>query len=344
MPRELVALAPREPALREYVEPPLQPGQIRIRSEFSAPKHGTELGIYRGSSAFNRSRYDPALQHFVPREDTGNLFPRRLGNMTVGVVTEVGSNVRRFRAGDRVYGHLPIRETHTTAEERVEPVPEGMTPEQIVYLDPAEFALAAVRDAEIRLGETVAIFGLGAIGFMVLQMARLSGAVRIAAVDPLPNRREIALRYGADQVVDPAEGDVAEIIKRANGNRGVDVTIEASGSYRALHEAIRTAHFGGLVVPLAFYHGEGQGLRLGEEAHLNRVTLKFSRAISDPNRDYPMWDRSRILHTATELLRSGQVRVEGLVTPIVPFEQSAEAYRRIDEAPGESIKLGVVYR
>src|SRR5712692_1874882 len=58
MPRELVAVAPREPVLREYAELPLQPDQIRIRSEFSAPKHGTELGRYRGTSAFNRARYD----------------------------------------------------------------------------------------------------------------------------------------------------------------------------------------------------------------------------------------------------------------------------------------------
>jgi threonine dehydrogenase-like Zn-dependent dehydrogenase len=153
----------------------------------------------------------------------------------------------------------------------------------------------------------------------------------------------MALGYGADLVVDPTVSDAAEAIKRANDNRGVDVTIEASGSYRALHEAIRTVHFGGLVVPLAFYEGEGHGLRLGEEAHLNRVTLKFARANSDPNRDHPMWDRPRILHTATELLRSERVKVDGLVHPIVPFEQSAEAYRRIDQAPGESVKLGVVY-
>jgi threonine dehydrogenase-like Zn-dependent dehydrogenase len=344
MPRELVALAPREPVLREYVEPPLQPDQLRIRSEFSAPKHGTELGIYRGISPFNRARYDATLQHFVPRTDPTSSFPLRLGNMTVGRVTEVGSNVRRYQVGDRVFGHLPIRETHTVAEHRVELMPEDMTPEQIVYLDPAEFALAAVRDANVRLGENVALFGLGAIGFMVLQMARLSGATWIAAIDPLPNRRTIAQRYGADLVVDPAAGDVAEAIKRAHGNRGVDVAIEASGSYRALHEAIRTAHFGGLVVPLAFYEGEGQGLRLGEEAHLNRITIKFARANSDPNRDHPMWDRPRLLRTATTLLRTRRVEVDGLVQPIVPFEQSAEAYRRIDEAPDDSIKLGVVYR
>lgn len=343
MPRELIAIAPRQPVLREYDEPTLKPDQVRIRSEFSAPKHGTELHLYRGHSPFGRAWWDAKLQQFMPREDEGSVFPMPLGNMTVGTVVEIGGEVTRFRVGDRVYGHLPIRETHTVAESRLEPVPEGMTPEQIVYLDPAEFALAAVRDANIRLGETVALFGLGAIGFMVLQMAQLSGAAWIAAVDPLPNRREMALRYGADLALDPGEGDVSLAIKQTNGGRGVDVAIEASGSYRALHEAIRVTAFGGLIVPLAFYEGEAVGLRLGEEAHMNRATLRFTRAISDPNRDHPMWDRARILRHAEALLRSGRVRVEGLVHPKVSFAEVVEAYRRIDEAPGESIKLGVVY-
>jgi threonine dehydrogenase-like Zn-dependent dehydrogenase len=267
----------------------------------------------------------------------------RLGNMTIGTVTEIGSAVTRFRAGERVYGHLPIRETHTVAEGRLRHLPEGMTPEQIVYLDPGEFALGAVRDANIRLGETVALFGLGAIGFMVLQMARLSGAEWIAVVDPLPIRREMARRYGADLDLDPREGDAALAIRQANGGKGVDVAIEASGNYRALHEAIRVTAFGGLTVPLAFYEGEAAGLRLGEEAHINRATLRFTRAISDPNRDYPMWDRSRILQLTEDLLRSGRVRVDGLIHPVVPFAEVVDAYRRIDEAPGESIKLGVVY-
>jgi threonine dehydrogenase-like Zn-dependent dehydrogenase len=343
MPRALIAVGPRQPVLQEYEEPALQPEQVRVRSQFSAPKHGTELHMYRGHSPFGHSRWDPELEQFMPRESEHRVFPMPLGNMTIGVVTEVGAAVTRFRVGDRVYGHLPIRETHTVAERRLEPVPQGMTPEAIVYLDPAEFALAAVRDANIRLGETVALFGLGAIGFMVLQMARLSGAAWIAVVDPLPNRREIARRYGADLALDPREGDVSLAIKQANGGRGVDVAIEASGNYRALHEAIRVTALGGLTVPLAFYEGEGVGLRLGEEAHMNRATLRFTRGISDPNRDHPMWDRTRVLRHTEELLRSGRVRVDGLVQPIVPFADVVAAYRRIDEAPGDSIKLGVVY-
>lgn len=343
MPRELVAIAPRTPVLREYEEPELQPRQVRVRSEFSSPKHGTELGLYRDTSPFSRRRYDPEWQLFLSREEPTSGFPLPLGNMTVGTVVEVGPEVRQFQVGDRVFGHLPIRETHTVAEARLHPMPPDMTPEQVVYWDPAEFALGAVRDANVRLGDRVAVFGLGAIGFMVLQMSKLSGAEWVVAVDPLPNRRELALQHGADEVLDPAAVDVGLTIKQMTGKRGVDVAIEASGSYAALHEAIRCLHFGGLVVPLAFYQGEATGLRLGEEWHLNRITMCSSRSISDPNRDHPHWDSQRIKECAFRLLREKKLSVAGLIAPIVPLDQAAEAYRLIDEAPERCVKLGIVY-
>jgi threonine dehydrogenase-like Zn-dependent dehydrogenase len=343
MPRELVAIAPRQPALRTYEEQPLKPDEVRITSEFSAPKHGTELGGYRATSPFSVSTYDNQLKLFTPRESPAADFPMRLGNMTVGRVTEVGSGVTRWKPGDRVYGHLSIRETHTVREDHVHLLPEGMSPEAVVYADPAEFALGAVRDADVRLGERVAVFGLGAIGMMVLQMARLSGAVHVIAVDPIEKRRALALRHGADQALDPKDGDVGVAIKGLMDNAGPDVAIEASGSYRALHEAIRCVHYAGLVVPLAFYQGEAAGLRLGEEWHINRITMRSSRSISDPNRDHPMWDSRRIREVAFDLLHTGRVSVDGLVAPIVPFEESAEAYRMIDEHPETSVKLGVRY-
>jgi threonine dehydrogenase-like Zn-dependent dehydrogenase len=345
MPRELVAIAPRQPVLREYDEPPLRPQQVRIRSEFSAPKHGTELGTYRGTSPFSVRRWDPEWSMFFPREEEAPAsFPFRLGNMTVGVVTEAGEDAHRYRPGDRVFGHFPIRETHTVDETRIDGlVSEGMSPHAVVYWDPAEFALGAVRDAQIRLGERVAVFGLGAIGFMVLQMARLSGAAWVAAVDPISKRRELGLRHGADLALDPSACDVSLEIKKQTERIGPDVAIETSGAYPALHESIRCCALGGRVVPLAFYQGEAAGLRLGEEWHMNRVTVLSSRAITDPNRDHPMWDSARLKETAFTLLRTGRLSVEGLIDPIVPFEQSAEAYRAIDERPWESVKLGVVY-
>lgn len=343
MPRELVAVAPRQPVIRDYDEPKLQPKQVRVKSEFSAPKHGTELAMYRGTSPFSAGRYDPELCLFLPEDRKKERFPMPLGNMTVGAVTEVGISVGNFKVGDRVFGHLPIRETHSVDAERLHPAPEGMSPEAIVCWDPAEFALGAVRDANVRLGERVAVFGLGAIGLMAVQMARLSGASTVIAVEPIERRRTLAFDLGADHALDPTTCDVAVEIKYLTGKKGVDVAIEASGNYGALHQAIRCVHFAGLVVPLAFYMGEARGLRLGEEWHMNRITMRSSRSISDPSRDHPMWDQDRIRWTAFDLLRAGRVSAQGVVSPIVPFEESAEAYRRIDEAPHESVKLGVRY-
>ncbi len=90
MPRELIATAPRTPVLREYEEPPLAPGQVRIRTEFASPKHGTELVGYRDDPAAHRP-YDREWGAVMSRS-TGSErgFPRPLGNMATGVVTEVG--------------------------------------------------------------------------------------------------------------------------------------------------------------------------------------------------------------------------------------------------------------
>jgi threonine dehydrogenase-like Zn-dependent dehydrogenase len=94
---------------------------------------------------------------------------------------------------------------------------------------------------------------------------------------------------------------------------------------------------------LAFYEGEGRGLRLGEEWHMNRITMRSSRACSDPNRDHPRWDNRRLRELAFRLLKEGALTAEGLVTPIVGIDQAAEAYQDIDRHPERSIKMGVKF-
>ena len=369
MPRELVAVAPRTPELRSYEEPPLGPRQIRIRTEFASPKHGTELVAYRDDPAAARP-YDEAWGAVMPRPAAaGQGFPLRLGNMAVGVVVETGPDASRFRPGDRVFGHFPIRETQTVAEADADPLPDGMSPEAAVCLDPAVMALA-LRDARIALGDRVAVFGLGAIGLMAVQLARLAGAERVIALDPIPARRELALALGADDALDPRAdgGDAGLAIRRLTarsdralgvhlpgsrivggyreaptvaGDLGVDVAVEASGSSHALHQAIRATRFGGTVCVLSFYGGEATGLRLGEEFHINRLRLISARAQSLPAADAPGWTLARLVELALAWLAAGRLRVDGIVTPIVPFEESVDAYRQIDEHPERSIKLGI---
>ena len=367
MPRELIALEPRKPVLREYEESGLRLRQIRIQTEFASPKHGTEMVGYSNEPSAMRS-YDPEWGCMISRAagEGPRNFP--LGNMAVGVVTEVGPEATRFGVGDRVFGHLPIRETHTVDEGAVDPVPGGLEPEAVVCLDPAVMALA-MRNASIRLGDQVAVFGLGAIGLMAVQLARIAGADRVVGVDPIEARRAVATALGADAVLDPLAdgGDAGMAIRRISGaarsegeppdgarvlggywevptqfgQRGVDVAIEASGSIPALQHAIRATRFGGTICMISYYGGDATGLRLGDEFHVNRQQLISARVESLPLRDAPAWTLERLVEVALGWLENGRLRTDGIVTPVVPFGESVEAYREIDEHPERSIKLGI---
>jgi threonine dehydrogenase-like Zn-dependent dehydrogenase len=344
--RELVALDVRTPALWEYEDEPLKPDEIRVRTQFGAPKHGTELHGYRGDSPFSDSHWDQDQKIFLPGAQ-GSQFPRPLGNIAVGTVVEVGTGVTGVSVGERVAGYGPLRETQIWrwgtpgAYPGVRHVPADMSWQSAVCLDPATVALGGVRDGNVRLGDRVAVFGLGAIGLMAVQLAKLAGASFVAAVDLLPARREVAAQTGADLVLDPTTVDAGLEIRHATGSHGVDVAIETSGSAHALHQAVRGLAFGGTVAITAWYNEFRGGLDLGREAHFNRPTFVFTRAESEPHRDHPRWDNRRQADAAWELLAAGRVDCKPVVQPVVAFDDVIEAYRAIDLHPGRSVKLGV---
>jgi threonine dehydrogenase-like Zn-dependent dehydrogenase len=340
MPLELIADRPGHAILRVYEEPPLQPDQIRIRSLFSSVKHGTELRLFRGDSEDTLYRWDGNLRLHVREEKPQVQFPMRLGNMCLGRVTEVGVQVTRLKVGDQVFGHLPLRETHTVQEDRVQVAPPGVSPESLMYWDPADFAVGGVRDGYVRLGDRVAVLGLGAIGQMVVQVARLAGARWVVAVDPIERRRSAAARHGVDLVLDPAQVDVGVEVKRLTGNIGVDVALETSGSSSALYDALRSTRYQGTVVSTAYYVGSAQGLFLAGEWHRNRINIVSSRACSEPLPEYG-WTFERIRFESLSLLVEGRLKADDLIDPIVSFARSAEAYQEINEHPERSIKLGI---
>ena len=348
MPLELVAVGPRQPELREYETIPPGPGEVLIRSVLATEKHGTDLAFYRGHTPFSHQTFDPEHGLFMPLDSPDPApwaGPRPLGNMTIGVVEQVGSDVIDLSAGDRVYGYLPIRETHTVAAGHLHRAPDDISNDALICLDPALVAYTAVRETHGLLGELVAVFGLGAIGLMTLQLAKIAGASFIVAVEPLALRAELGRKYGADVVLDLAnDRDAGLQVRQVTGMTGVDVALETSGSHQALHHAIRGTRYGGAIVPVAWYHGEAAGLRLGEEWHFNRQTLiSGGRLESVPYRDHPRWDIPRVQESVLRLLASGRLSVEGMLQPRVPMAEAAEAYRLIDEHPEQCVKLAVEF-
>lgn len=350
MPRAIRTLDGTEFYLREYTLPDLGANDVRVQVQFASPKHGTEGQLLSGS-VFSQKRWDSELRMFLPSPPETADAPapppleRGIGNMIVGVVTETGASVTRWKPGDRVFGSGQIREIHQCAEAKLRPL-EGLTPEDAVCAEPAHVAFVAVRDGNVRIGDDVAVYGLGAIGLLAVQIARAGGANRVFAVDPLPARRAAALAMGADAAFDPLRSDAALEIKIATQKHGVDVAIETSGNGAALHDAVRCIRQCGTVVHVPWGPKDASQLHLNEEFHHNRPTLVGSQAWegwANPDRSYPLWDWERAYQAAIALFAGGKISGKEIVTPILPFEEAPAFLPTIFSQPQHSIKLGVVF-
>lgn len=344
--RRLVVAGPRRAALEAYERPAVGAGEIGVRVEYASPKHGTELAVFRGEDPFVADLFDEDWRLFVGRDGEASYGGSPvLGNQWVGVVDEMGEGVEGFRVGGRVCGYGGIQDYHVV-DVRSAPylfeVPDGMSWKSALCFDPAQYALSGVRDGNLRVGDRVAVFGLGAIGAVAAQMARAAGARFVAAIDPIAKRREAALAAGADAVFDPMEQDIGLELKRATGRLGVDCVVETSGNEQALQQALRGLAYGGTIAFVGWARAFSGTLDLSREAHFNNANLVFSRASSEPNRDHPRWDRRRIASACWEMLASGAVDCGGIVDPVVPFDESPGAYETyVDRNPERAVKLGV---
>ena len=346
MARALLLEGPRTLRLRDEDAPGLRSREIRVRALVSGISHGTELNLYRGTSAHADRVFDRALRAFVPPDPPRSTYPAVLGYELVGTVDEVGAEVRELQPGDLVHVGAPHRDEAVldldmAAASTYPPVllPAGGPLERWLFVSLGAVALVAAHDARIKLGDHVVVIGLGAIGLLVVQMARRAGAQRVSAVDPVRSRRQLALELGAHEVFDPP---AAVAIKDAAG--GADVAIETSGNTAGLHDAIAAARLGGTVVTVGFYQGGAPELRLGEEWHHNRLDMVSSMgAWGAPHRAFPAWDRPRVMRTVVDLLASGGLRVDGLPVRHFPFEQAVEAYGWLDANPSEAVKVALTY-
>jgi alcohol dehydrogenase len=137
------------------------------------------------------------------------------------------------------------------------PVPQGLTDEQVLMCpDIMSTGFGGAERANIRIGDTVAIFAQGPIGLCATAGAKLRGATRIIAVDGVPERLQMAQRMGADHVVNFRSTDAVEEIMKLTGGRGVDAAIEALGTQTTFESALRVLRPGGTLSSLGVYSGD----------------------------------------------------------------------------------------
>jgi 2-desacetyl-2-hydroxyethyl bacteriochlorophyllide A dehydrogenase len=130
-------------------------------------------------------------------------------------------------------------------------LPPGVPPELGALAEPLSCAMHAVARADIQPADTVAIVGAGALGLLVLSVARLSGATQLIVSDLDEGRRELAKRLGATRTVDPAKDNIVAVARSLTEGRGVDVAFEAVGAQATIEQAFELPRQGGTLVQVS---------------------------------------------------------------------------------------------
>lgn len=200
--------------------------EIYVKTVHSTISAGTEKANFTGNLNIG----------IQPRDESDNVphFPRYLGYSSAGVIMAVGKNVKRFKVGDRV---IPLWGRHTTVnvkdENSVIKVPDNVSLSAASAAYISIFPLAAIRKTGLEAGESALVMGLGILGCFAVHQLRAFGAYPIIAADPVAERREFALKLGADYALDPFAPDFAQTVKSLTGD-GVATAIEVTGVGQAL--------------------------------------------------------------------------------------------------------------
>jgi L-iditol 2-dehydrogenase len=204
------------------------------------------------------------------------------------------------------------------------PVPPQIGPAGAVLLETLGVAIHAIDLAKVRLGETVAVLGCGPVGLLLVQVARLAGAGRILAVDPVGYRAALARDLGANDVFGSYEG-----IAPATEGRGADLIIEATDSPLGLEHAAHASRIGGRIVMVGIPE-HNQYTLSAAEARRRGLTIKFSRRMPEV---YPR---------AIALAASGRVKLAPLASHHFKLEEAASAFE-MQAARRDGIIKAIIY-
>jgi 2-desacetyl-2-hydroxyethyl bacteriochlorophyllide A dehydrogenase len=324
---------PRHLVLRAETLPPVGEHDVRIDAIASAISHGTEMLVYRG-------QVPPELELDLPTLCGSFAFPIKYGYASVGRVAETGPGVQSLGVGDLVFVHHPHQSAYVVPAELPIRLPTALDPLRGVFLANLETAVNIVLDAAPRLGERVAVFGQGVVGLLVTQLLRRTGVGLLVAVEPFPNRRELAQQLGTDLALAP-DAELAHTLRDATGGHGLDLAIEVSGNGTALGQAIDSLAFGGTVVVCSWYGTKPVQLPLGGAFHRRRLRLVSSQVSTIDASLQPRWTHRRRLELARDLL--GTLQLEPLVSHRFAIQCAAEAYQLVDAHPEQTVQVLLTY-
>lgn len=330
--RALWFAAPRRAELRE--EPVAAPAadQVLVRGITSLISSGTEMRVYRGE-------VDPESDLGLETFAGSFRFPLKFAYQIVGVVERAGAQ-SGYEPGQLVFARHPHQDTFTIRNRPflLFPLPPDLPPNRAAFANLLDVALNCMLDVPVRIGDAVVVYGQGVVGSFCAQLARRTAGA-LVVVDPIERRRRIALEWGADAAVGPADAPAA--IQELTRGRGADVSIEASGAPAALQQAVQTTGPEGDIAVVSFFGSKSVPLVLSPEFHFRRLRITSSQVRSVGSGLQPRWTLERRMQTVFRLLAD-----RALVTPVthvLPFSRAPEAYGLLEAHPEETMGILISY-
>ncbi|MBB6733330.1 zinc-dependent alcohol dehydrogenase [Cohnella zeiphila] len=316
--KQIVFTSPWKAEIRQkrLETPALGPDEAWVRKICTLVSPGTELACLSGNESWFR-------------------MPGIPGYASVSEVLQTGDNVEGFAAGDIVF-HYGDHSAYSVVSTRHVwlKVPPSLPLPWVPFARMAAVAMTSLRVSQIELGDTVAVTGLGLVGNMASQLARLQGAT-VIGIDLSEQRLQLAKACGADHVLLGGKGELRDEVMRITNGQGVSALIEATGVPKVAVDHLPLVGRFGEVILLGSPRGDFQTnvTELLNRIHLDgsygNLTFKGAhewRYPVLPDR-FAKHSLARNCGIILELMADGRLRIEPLISHVLKPEEAEQAYQ-----------------
>ena len=284
--------------------------------------------ISRGSELFRRYIMEEAIP------------PSIMGYSLTGVVEKVGEDVTEYQVGQRVMVVAPHAEYAVGDVDgesgRIVPLADEISFEEGTFLPLSTSSVAWSDSSGIQKGDTVVILGQGLVGSLMMQVLRGYQPARIITVDALPLRCQLSKELGADVVINAAEENPIEAVRRLTDGNGADLVIDCVGGHagvKSFEQAQDMTRRKGIIQLIALYQQAPLPL------HSSKIMSK--RLVAGILIDEP---RAQTALRASEKIRAGEIQAARMITHRFPYTQAKEAFDLLWNSPGETLGVLLTWR
>lgn len=258
-------------------------------------------------------------------------FPRSGGYSSSGIVADKGKNVESVEIGDRVAVFASAHKSFNVMNENnVIKLSEKNTLQEAAASYISTFAMAAVRKTRLEIGESALVMGLGTLGLFSVAFAKAAGAVPVIAVDPVKERREKALKFGADYALDPFEKNFVEKVKELTDG-GVNAAIEVTGVGAGLEECLECMARMGRIALLGCTRNKNFTIDYYNKIHCPGITIIGAHTCARPMFDsYPgCFTHRDDIKAYLKLCANGRINFTDMIDEIHSPLECGEVYTRL---------------